>query len=161
MDLNKLHDVFIGLGTNLGNKQENIFTAMKYLNERVGMVIVHSSFYTTKPVGFSSDNDFINTTCLVMTSLPPLELLSVTKEIEKEMGRDTKSKGGIYNDRIIDIDILLYDDLILEDEALTLPHPHLHERSFVLDPLVEIAGQYIHPVLNKTISQLQEELNNQ
>lgn len=161
MELEKLHDVFLGLGTNLGDKQENIFRALKYLNERVGMVIVHSSFYVTKPEGFDSPNDFLNTTCLIMTSLSPRELLYATKQIEIDMGRSSKSEKGIYYDRIIDIDILLYDDMIMEDDDLVLPHPHLHERSFVLDPLVEIAGQYIHPILNKTITELQAELNNQ
>lgn len=159
MEINRLHDVFIGLGTNLGNKQENIFEAIKYLNDRVGIVIVHSSFYSTKPMGFDSPNDFLNTTCLILTKLTPLELLSVTQQIEKDMGRKGKSKDGAYSDRIIDIDILLYDDLILEHKELRLPHPHLHERSFVLDPLVEIAGQYIHPILNKTIQQLHQELH--
>ena len=161
MEIDKLHDVYIGLGTNLGNKQENIFEALKYLNERVGMVIVHSSFYSTRPVGFDSPNDFLNTTCLVMTHLSPLELLAVTQQIEMDMGRKNKSEHGVYHDRIIDIDILLYDDLILKTEEIELPHPHLHKRSFVLNPLAEIAGQYTHPILHETIAELQLKLNNQ
>lgn len=158
MQIENLHDVYLALGTNLGNKEENIFQALKLINERVGMVIVHSALYITEPVGFQSSNSFINDACLVITSMSPLELLKVTQEIEKIMGREHKSINNEYTDRIIDIDILLYDTLIFEDDQLILPHPHLHEREFVLAPLVEIAGQYVHPILNRTLYELKESL---
>lgn len=154
MDIQKLHDVFLALGTNLGDKEENIYRAIKLLNERVGMVIVHSSFFVTQPVGFQSENNFINSACLVMTSLSPTEVLKEIKQIELDMGRISKSVDNVYSDRIIDIDLILYDQLIYEDEQLTIPHPRLHERTFVLAPLVEIAGQYVHPILNKSIEEL-------
>lgn len=158
MQIENLHDVYLALGTNLGNKEENIFRAIKLINERVGMVIIHSALYVTKPVGFTSENSFINAACLVMTSMEPIELLRATQEIEREMGRESKSENEVYTDRIIDIDILLYDTLIFEHEELVLPHPHLHKREFVLTPLAEIAGQYMHPVLNKSILELEQAL---
>lgn len=155
MQIENLHDVYLALGTNLGNKEENIFQALKLINERVGMVIIHSALYNTEPVGFSSDNNFINAACLVMTSMEPLELLKATQEIERELGRDSKSIDRQYADRIIDIDILLYDRLIFDDKELQLPHPRLHERDFVLVPLAEIAERYIHPTLDRSIGELE------
>lgn len=154
MEIENLHDVYLALGTNLGNKEENIFEAIKQINERVGMVIIHSALYKTDPIGFSSDNKFINAVCLVMTSMEPLELLAATKSIEIEMGRENKSENAVYQDRLIDIDILLYDTLVFENEELVIPHAHIQDRKFVLTPLAEIAGQYVHPVLNKSIQEL-------
>lgn len=158
MQIENLHDVYLALGTNLGDKEQNIFQALKLINERVGMVIIHSTLYITEPVGFESANNFINAACLVMTSMEPLELLKATQEIEQELGRDSKSVNKEYADRIIDIDLLLYDRLVFEDAQLQLPHPHLHERSFVLTPLAEIAGQYIHPTLQQSIAELEVQL---
>ena len=155
----KLYDVYLSLGSNLGDKEHNILQAIKYINERVGNVLAYSALYVTEPVGFLSENKFINAACAVSTSLSPLQLLDQTQRIEKEMGRGQKSGNRIYADRIIDIDILLCSDLIFENEELIIPHPHLHERSFVLDPLVEIAKDCMHPVLYKTFYELREELN--
>ncbi len=155
MEIENLHDVYLALGTNLGNKEENIFQALKLINERVGMVIIHSALYRTEPVGFDSENEFINAACLVMTSMEPLELLKATQAIELELGRENKSVDKQYADRIIDIDILLYDRLVFDDTQLQLPHPHMHERAFVLTPLAEIAAQYIHPTLHQSIGELE------
>lgn len=158
MLIENLHDVYLALGTNLGNKEENIYQAIKLINERVGMVIIHSALYVTEPLGFQSENNFVNAACLVMTSMEPLELLKATQEIEITMGRDSKSVNKEYSDRIIDIDILLYDRILFKDKDLIIPHPHLHERPFVLTPLVEIAGQYVHPILDQSLYELEESL---
>ena len=131
---------YLGLGTNIGNKRRNMITAAALLAERVGDVLALSGFYETEP-----------------TSFPPLELLQITQQIEKELGRAEKS-NGVYHDRIIDIDILLYDDEVLQIPGLTLPHPLMHERKFVMDPLSEIAPFVVHPVLKERIIDLKERL---
>lgn len=154
------HKVFLGLGSNLGNREKNIAKALTMLESRVGEVLAVSSMYRTAPVGFESDNYFINATCVLQTDLQPLEVLEYTQVIEKELGRKTKSIDNKYHDRIIDIDILLYDDIIVEYPHLVLPHPHFHERRFVLDPLAEIAPDMLHPVLRKTILELKDSLEN-
>lgn len=144
---------YLALGTNIGNKRRNMITAAALLAERVGDVLALSGFYETEPWGFQSDNTFLNAALQLETGLPPLELLKATQEIELEMGRTQKSNGA-YHDRIIDIDILLYDDLILQIPELTLPHPLMHERQFVMEPLAEIAPNVIHPVFKKPVVSL-------
>lgn len=155
----KLHNIYLGLGTNLGDKERNIRTAIENLGEKVGQVLSLSPFYETKPVGFASENNFINAVCHVKTKMQPLEILAVTQEIEKEMGRKSKSVNQVYADRIIDIDLLLFDDEIIDLPGLVLPHPHLHERDFVLFPLNDIATDLFHPVLKKTIGELKKEFD--
>ncbi|WP_293711191.1 2-amino-4-hydroxy-6-hydroxymethyldihydropteridine diphosphokinase [uncultured Parabacteroides sp.] len=145
--------VYLALGTNIGNKRRNMITAAALLAERVGDVLALSGFYETEPWGFQSDNTFLNAALQLETSLSPLELLKATQQIELEMGRTQKSNGA-YHDRIIDIDILLYDDLILQTPELTLPHPLMHERQFVMEPLAEIAPDVIHPVFKKPVISL-------
>ncbi len=159
LDKDNLHDVFLGLGSNIGDRGENLHNAINKIEERIGNVIATSAFYVTKPVGFESENSFLNAACLIKTKLRPMQVLQETQLIETEMGRKTKSENKIYVDRIIDIDLLLFDDEVYVNDKLTLPHPHLHERAFVLLPLSEIAGDYIHPVLHKTINQLKAELS--
>lgn len=144
---------YLALGTNIGNIRRNMITAAALLAERVGDVLALSGFYETEPWGFQSDNTFLNAALQLETSLPPLELLKATQQIEFEMGRTQKSNGA-YHDRIIDIDILLYDDLILRTPELTLPHPLMHERQFVMEPLAEIAPNVIHPVLKKPVIEI-------
>lgn len=144
---------YLALGTNIGNKRRNMITAAALLAERVGDVLALSGFYETEPWGFQSDNTFLNAALQLETGLPPLELQKATQEIELEMGRTQKSNGA-YHDRIIDIDILLYDDLILQTPELTLPHPLMHERQFVMEPLAEIAPNVIHPVFKKPVVSL-------
>jgi len=153
------HNVLIGLGSNLGDKEENITKGIQYIESSIGKVEAVSSLYHTSPVGFESANSFLNAACLVKTNLYPIEVLHITQQIEKNMGRSTKSTNRIYSDRIIDIDILFYDNEIINSPELVVPHPFLHIRNFVLQPLVEIAPDYIHPVLKKSISVLNSELN--
>lgn len=148
---------YLGLGTNIGNKRRNMITAAALLAERVGDVLALSGFYETEPWGFESENFFLNAAVKLKTSFPPLELLQITQQIEKELGRAEKS-NGVYHDRIIDIDILLYDDEVLQIPGFTLPHPLMHERKFVMDPLSEIAPFVVHPVLKERIIDLKERL---
>lgn len=150
--------VYISIGTNIGNKCGNLIKAVALLAERVGDVLALSAFYETEPWGFESENSFLNAALLLETPLFPLDLLKVTQQVEIEMGRVHKSNGQ-YHDRIIDIDLLLYDDLVMQTVELTLPHPLMHKRMFVIEPLVEIAPDVIHPVLKKTMWQLCEELS--
>lgn len=146
--------VYLGLGTNLGNKEANLRTAIYKLQERIGKQVSLSSFYETAPWGFESDHSFLNAAIGLETSLSPIEILHITQEIEKELGRTKKSVNGSYSDRLIDIDILLYDTLVLQTPELTIPHPLMTERDFVMKPLIEIAGNVIHPTLQKTLSEL-------
>lgn len=148
---------YLGLGTNIGNRRRNMIIAAALLAERVGDVLALSGFYETEPWGFDSENLFLNAAVKLKTSLSALELLTATQQIEKELGRTEKS-NGTYHDRIIDIDILLYDDEVLQTSELTLPHPLMHERKFVMDPLSEIAPFVIHPILKERIIDLKERL---
>ena len=129
---------YLSLGTNLGDKRNNIAEAIKNIGELVGDVVRQSALYETEPWGFRSDNRFVNAAVCVDTQLSPRRLLEVTQRIEREMGRTLKSDGGEYHDRIIDIDILLYGDLHIDEPDLKIPHPLMHERDFVMTPLNEI-----------------------
>ncbi|MDR2118955.1 MAG: 2-amino-4-hydroxy-6-hydroxymethyldihydropteridine diphosphokinase [Tannerellaceae bacterium] len=144
---------YLGAGANLGEKQKHISTALELLAERAGTILALSSLYESKPWGFESENDFLNVALAVETCASPLELLHITQQIEHDMGRREKSHGA-YQDRIIDIDILLYENLILHTPQLTLPHPLMHKRSFVILPLAEIAPELVHPVLKQTVREL-------
>lgn len=132
------HDVYLALGSNLGDRKENIAKAIKRIGELVGDVVRQSSLMETEPWGFNSKNRFINGCVRVSTDLSPHELLQMTQLIEQELGRTTKSRGGVYHDRTIDIDILLYDDIMIDEPDLKIPHPHMRERDFVMVPLREI-----------------------
>lgn len=146
--------VYLGLGTNLGDKEANLHNAVEKINERIGKVTSLSAFYVTAPWGFSSENSFLNAACCVETVLSPLDVLAETQAIERELGRLKKSVNRSYSDRLIDIDLLLYGHLILHTPTLTLPHPLMAERRFVLEPLAEIAPEVLHPVLRKTMMEL-------
>lgn len=133
-----MHQLYLSLGTNLGNRKANIREAIEKIQEQIGDIVRQSALYETKPWGFSSPNDFINACVRVDTSLSPRQVLLATQQIEREMGRTIKSEKGEYHDRIIDIDILLYDDVQVEEPDLKIPHPLMNEREFVMVPLKEI-----------------------
>ena len=132
------HIVYLGLGANIGNRKRTIRQAIERIGELVGVVDRQSALYETEPWGFSSPNQFINACIRCRTKLNPYQVLHVTKRIEKEMGRLRKTTNGEYQDRIIDIDILLFDDIKLNDIELKIPHPLMYEREFVMIPLREI-----------------------
>ena len=115
--------VYLGLGTNLGDKAANLHAAVHLISGKIGKSLSLSSFYATAPWGFESENSFLNAAICVETSLSPLEVLHRTQEIERTLGRTHKSTGGIYHDRIIDIDLLLYNKEIIQTPELTIPHP--------------------------------------
>ncbi len=134
---------YLGIGTNLGNRAVNLCTALQWLDSRVGQQIRCSSVYHSQPQGFVSSNEFENIVVSYHTTLAPLQLLRVTQSIEKSMGRTSKSVDGEYHDRIIDIDLLLYYDdnglpVRMSNHTLTLPHPYMQQRDFVMVPLREI-----------------------
>lgn len=135
-----MHTVYLGLGSNLGDRRGNISAAVRLLGERVGRVVRVSSMFETEPWGFTSGNMFVNAAVCVETSLSPRALLEATQAIEREMGRTEKSVDGRYHDRTIDIDILLYDDICVDEPDLKIPHPLMREREFVMRPLGEILG---------------------
>lgn len=133
-----MHTVYLSLGTNLGNKEHNLSEAIRMLGKSVGEVVRQSSFIATEPWGFESDNAFLNCAVCIHTVHSPFDVLHLTQDIERDMGRMSKSVDGQYHDRIIDIDILLYDDIEINTPLLTIPHPLMHERDFVMIPLKEI-----------------------
>lgn len=132
------HMVYLGLGTNLGDKQKNLNDAIRMLGNQVGEVEKVSSVIETEPEGFKSDNMFLNAVVKVRTALSPFEILDITQDVEKSLGRKEKSSNGIYHDRVIDIDILLYDDINISTPRLVIPHPRMTQREFVMAPLTEI-----------------------
>ena len=133
----------MGLGSNLGNKGENIHKAITLIGERVGLVVRQSSLISSEPWGFQSPNSFLNAVVCCETELTPRQVLQATQQIERDLGKRkchaTKRQKTInYQDRPIDIDILLYDDLIVDEPDLKIPHPLMHQREFVMRPLNEI-----------------------
>ena len=139
MDVGRRHRVYLGLGSNLGNREENIRKAILLIGERVGTVLRQSSLIETEPWGFESENSFLNGVILVETTFTPRQTLKATQKIERELGRKRKSDSfKKYADRPIDIDILLYDDLTIDESDLKIPHPLMAQRDFVMIPLREI-----------------------
>ena len=148
--------IYIGIGSNLGDRRKNMERALELMAEKVALQQV-SSVYETEPVGYKQQPLFLNLVCKADTELDPQELLEYLKEIELGMGRKASFPNA---PRIIDLDILFYDDIVVENDELTVPHPRLTERAFVLVPLEEIARELIHPIEKKTIKQLLFELGN-
>ncbi len=154
--------VYLCLGSNQGDRIGYIQQAASLLKGTGGVSIVTtSSFYETEPWGMDSDNLFVNAVMQISTSLAPQELLSAIKLIEKTLGRvnDTQ-ESGVYSDRCIDIDIIFYENQVINKPDLIIPHPRFHERAFMIVPMLEIAQDFVHPVFNKTVSKLYDELEN-
>lgn len=149
--------VYLGLGTNMGNRRGNLVKAAALLAERVGDILALSGFMETEPWGFESENLFLNAAIKMETTLGPEALLAETQAIEREMGRERKSDGS-YHDRVIDIDILLYDNRVIERPDLVVPHPLMGERLFVMAPLAEIAPFGKHPLTGETFSEMADSL---
>jgi len=147
--------VYIALGSNRGNKLEHLQLAIDAIFERVGTIRKISKVYETPALGFEGD-DFYNACIKIETELKPKKLLRVLKQLEADLGRTT-IKSDTYESREIDLDILFYEDETFKDTTLEIPHPHLHKRKFVLQPLYDIAKDFEHPTLNKKVSDLLEE----
>lgn len=150
--------LYLSLGSNLGDRRRNLSTAIRLISERIGRISMISDIIETEPWGFSSSNMFLNQAVAVEAHDTPENILEQTQAIEREMGRLEKSHNGIYKDRAIDIDLLLYDDMIVNTERLTLPHPKMAQRRFVLEPLAMIAPYAVHPILKKNIKELLDSL---
>ncbi len=150
--------VYLSIGSNKGNRSVLINKAIDEIEKKIGTIISRSSIYQSKSWGFDS-NDFYNLSLLIDTDIEPKSLLINLKKIEKSMGRE--DIDGSYSDRSIDIDILFYDNIIIDLEDLKIPHPKIEIRKFVLIPMLEIADDYVHPILNKTIRQLDNECDDQ
>ncbi len=146
--------IILSIGTNIGNRKQNIKNAVKALDE-IGKVTTISPIYSSEPWGFESENGFYNIALILETSLSPLELLKETQRIEKELGRTAKTTTT-YTDRIIDIDLIDYDNQIINTDTLTLPHKLMHKRNFVLYPLTDIAPEWQHPTLKLTALELKK-----
>ena len=153
--------IILSIGTNIGDRERNIENAVKALGE-IGKVTAISPIYTSEPWGFESENGFYNIALTMESDLSPLDLLRETQRIEKELGRTAKTTTE-YADRVIDIDIIDYDNQIIKisqqsivNSLLTLPHPLMHLRNFVLYPLADIAPEWVHPILKLTAQELKE-----
>lgn len=152
--------VYLSLGSNIGDRLGYLQQATSLLKATPGIsVVATSSFYETEPWQMDSENWFVNAVVQATTTLTPEKLLSECQRIETQLGRK-RDGGSEYIDRTLDIDILFYDDLILHNESLTIPHKHFHKRAFLLVPMLEIAQDFVHPLFKKTVSQLYDELEN-
>ena len=145
------HTTFLLLGTNLGDRKKNLAIARDSIEQKVGLIKKASSIYETAAWGKSDQPNFLNQAVEVETGLSPKQVLKEILDVEKNMGRIRISK---WSERLIDIDILFYDDLVINSIELAVPHPQLPSRRFALAPLTEIAPQYVHPLLNATIKAL-------
>ena len=154
----QIHKVYLSLGSNKGNREKNLNLAIEQISNRIGSVVSQSDFFVTEPVGFKSVHLFYNIAIGVETTCSATDILAITQQIEKELGRKRKSVNGIYHDRTLDIDNLLFDDEIINTLELQIPHPRMKERRFVLEPMAQIAPQLIIPNETKTIAELLDDI---
>ncbi|UCG28939.1 MAG: 2-amino-4-hydroxy-6-hydroxymethyldihydropteridine diphosphokinase [Bacteroidales bacterium] len=147
--------VYLLLGSNLGNRSENLDKAAFFIQSKIGRIKKNSSVYVTKPWGFEHPNYFLNQAMEIETDLEPKNLMSEILKIEEQIGRDQRS--ATYSARQIDIDIIFYGDMIINERFVTIPHPYMQKRKFVLIPLCELNPGMKHPVLNKSIRNLLDE----
>ena len=152
------HTIILALGSNLGDGRANLVRAIELIASRIGQVVTQSSVLETEPWGFVSEHTFVNQVIIVKSALMAEAILAETQQIEKALGRITKSEHGNYADRIIDIDLIDYDGQIVETVDLQLPHPQMHKRLFVLTPLCEIWPTWEHPILHKSAQELSDNL---
>ena len=150
--------LYLALGSNQGDRNALLDAARAACDASLGRVTGCSDYIETAPWGFSSPHPFLNAVLELETELSPIAVLELTQEIERQLGRLTKSSAAGYQDRPIDLDLLLYDDLVLETPRLTLPHPLMHLRNFVLEPLQQLAPTLCHPVLGLSIAELYSRL---
>ncbi len=148
-----MHNVILLLGGNLGNVETSIEKAIELIEVRIGKVVETSALYESEPWGFTHAQNFLNQVIEVITDLEAMDILSLTQQIETELGRASKT-GTEYEGRVIDIDILFYDDAVIDSPTLTIPHPHLQNRLFTLLPLNEKWSILNHPVYKKSIAEL-------
>ncbi len=152
-----MNNVFLGLGSNVGKREKNIETALDHLQSHPEITLIQiSTQYETIAVSQYQQPNYLNSVAKIATFLTPMELLDITESIEQTMGRATKGMG---DPRIIDIDLLFYNDDIISTDRLTIPHALAHERLFVLNPMNDIAPDYLHPILNQTMSELRADLD--
>lgn len=144
------HIVYIALGTNLGDRKSNLRAAVEAMPPEV-KVIAESHIYETPPWGYEDQPAFLNMVVKSVTNLEPEALLKYLKQLETELGRESNFRWG---PRLIDLDILFYDDLVIDTPPLIIPHPRLHERGFVLAPLADVAADFVHPVLGDRVWEL-------
>lgn len=147
----KINQVYLGLGSNLGNRQENLDLACQRISESIGSIVAQSSIYETAAWGLTEQDDFLNQVICVATDYEALDLLAMILAVEQSMGRIREVKWGA---RIIDIDILYYNDAIIKQDNLTVPHPFIKDRRFVLAPLADVAPDFVHPILQQTNASL-------
>ncbi len=148
------HQLVLGLGSNIEPRHHYLEQALNLLQQAWGTTTRCSSIIETAPWGFSSPHPFLNQVVILQTTNSPLSCLATTQRIEHTLGRKSKTTDGLYGDRPIDIDLLFYDSDTIDLPKLKIPHPHLHKRAFVLDSLVELLPEFVHPVLNQSIEQL-------
>lgn len=145
-----MHTIYLALGSNIGNTTAHLTHAIEALTEKLTSIKA-APFYRSKPMYYEAQDDFLNTVIKGETDLTPQALLTYVKQLEKTLGRQQRFRNG---PREIDIDILFYDNLIMETELLTIPHPRIQERIFVLEPFMNLAPEFVHPLLKKRIDEL-------
>lgn len=153
MKLQASSNVIAGLGSNLGDRFSALERAMELISGEAGEITAASSVWETEPWGFEADDQFLNMVIVINTTLAPKQLIQLFRSIEGRMGRK-KSGGGKYESRVIDLDILFWESRVISMPGLEVPHPKLHSRRFVLEPLLEVAPEVIHPVTGLTVAEM-------